>query len=398
MEYDVSYLLRNTGRGNRQDWLSSMKFISLGLVSSIIDDVTVNVTKVVRTTSVPVTLTVPLVDFGSTLYEKRVSPVVGDLVLLLFLDKSDPAMFDDAVERLTATNDWTVFNGNATGYNHYSAIGILMRPFRGVSSTVDTHTQDASGAQYWSIKSNETFQALMQQAVSLVFDASPNSDGTFSQKVVNLLFGQNSPFTLNHWASVTRLYGFNILPDNTLMTVSAPVTEMYSRMAPISRNIQSNLTEVYGLEFSPEGNFSATAFNEVVATIQKTYHGKVTLDYDIRGSLSMTFGIGNAQDGNTTEARNAPVTLTFGAQAPLSLTSKAAFTAQFAGAVSLTTTTTDLVELGNSIDTLGAIVSDLVNDLINTAPMIVSGGSGSPNPVFITALNTWLTKWQTVFK
>lgn len=396
---DALDLIKNNAQTNQRDWIKETSFISYGIVTDIVSDGIVTITGIVRNGTAVKTLTVPIITFSSRLAEDSAAPQEGDLVLLLFLDKTDTGMFDNAKARFAATGDWSIFNRYTTGYDKFSAVGILMQPFKGVSSTVHRHTTGPDGVASYMFKTNATYQGVFRREFNLMFDALPGDSG-FVDRLCRVTFGQHSPFIEDHWAAVTRMYGFSIMPDETLAAVVAPVKEYYSQYATLERNMQADVTENYGLAFSPAGDLDATSYTELVATVLKRYHGKVTLNLDYRGPTNISFGIGNAETGSPTADRNSPVTAQFGSLASLTITSKSFFSATFQGAITLKTTTNNLIKIANSVNSLGVLIDTLVNAL-NTGPLIlVTGAAGGPspvNPAVTAALNAFKTQWDLVF-
>lgn len=396
---DPLTLLKNDADTNARDWVRETAFISYGVVTDVVADGIVTVTGIVRNGTAVKTLTVPLINISSRLMEESAAPVENDLVLLLFLDKTDTKMFDNAKARFDATGDLSIFNRFTTGYNKFSAVGILMQPFKGVSATVHRHAVGPDGIVNYTFKTNSTYQGVFRREFNLMFDALPGDSG-FVDRLCKVTFGQNSPFLEDHWAAVTKQFGFVILPDFTLAAATAPVKEYYSEYSPITRNMQGAVDEQYGLAFDPPGDFEATDFTELVTTVLKRYHGKVTLNLDYRGPVNVKYGIGNAETGSPTEPRNSPVTWQFGAQASLTITSESFFSATFAGAITLQTTTADLIRIANSANSLGVLIGNLVGAL-KTAPLIAAtGAAGGPspaNPAWIAALDAFKAQWDAVF-
>jgi hypothetical protein len=356
-------LVKNSEQTNSRDWLRETALISYGVVTDIVQDGIVTVTQVVRDSVSLKTLTVPLMNFSSAKAEEVVEAEEGDLVLLLFLDKTAPSMFDSPQDRLKAqeeigaVQDWTVFNRWGVGYNKFSAVGILMQPFKGLAATVTRHGKDpATGEPIMSFRTKANYQAIFRREFSMLFDALPGDSG-FVDRLCEVTFGQHSPFTANHWAAVNKMYGLSVLPDGSLEVVVAPVKEVYSIHSPITK---------------------------IVSGTQDIFIGKGT---DGDGEL----------DGTNTPGE---VTITIGTNADVTIVSGSAFSGTFAGPLTFKTTTSDLIKIGNSANSLGPLLDSLVTAL-TTSPLVLitgaSGGSSPMNPAIVTALNNFKTQWDAVF-
>lgn len=310
MSVNTVDLLKNSEQTNSRDWLRETALISYGVVTDVVQDGVVTVTQVVRDSTSLKTLTVPLMSFSSAKAEEGVEAEEGDLVLLLFLDKTAPSMFDSAQERvqqqaaLGAAQDWTVFNRWGVGYNKFSAIGILLQPFKGLASTVTRHAKDpATGEPTLSFRTKANYQAIFRREFKMLFDALPGDSG-FVDRLCEVTFGQHSPFTVNHWAAVVRMYGFSVLPDGSLESVAAPVKEVYSTHSPITKII-SGTQDIFigkgtdgdgvldGSDTHGEVNITIGSDADVTVTTEsklKIISGGVTYLIDTDGSLSVTSG------------------------------------------------------------------------------------------------------------
>jgi hypothetical protein len=328
---DSIEILKNDTKSNARDWFRETSIISYGVVTDIVAEGIVTVTSLVRDGAAIKTMTVPLVATGGALLEEAADPTIGDLVLLLFVDKADPSMFDSASSRFKATGDWSIFNTFASGYNKFSAVGMLIRPFKGVAATMARFSTDDHGNPTYVFKTTATVRKIFRREFNLMFDSLPKSSGVVD-RLVQVTFGKNSPYLVNHWAAVTRMYGFMVLPDTTLAAVSAPVVEKFSQYAPVTREYDGTLAETF------------------------------------KGNVTMTF-----------------------TGATWTITGDHSFSATFQGPITLNTTTADKLTFGNSVGTLGATNDQFWAAVVTFCTSVVSG-AGSPAAVTAaaTALNTAL--------
>jgi hypothetical protein len=378
---DLWELLKNTADSNVRSRLKAAKIISFGVVQDVIDAQTVRVVESVKTGISDNIYTVTLLSLSSTLFESAVLPQPGDLVLLLFLQKYDSGMF----ELHRDVQDAVIKNRSPRGYNAFSGVGILLSPLKGASTTKLLYSGDAVSPDL-SMTTAAVISARFERAAAAVFDSIDENDAP-----VELLFGRHSPFTLEHWAAVRHRHGFAVSPvDNELMETDAPVTKQYSRYAPITRDIQGAQTTGVGLGADKAGNPVETD-----APVTETIHGKAPVTRNIRSPQTITIGIGNDESGSADEQREAPVAITMGEKANVTVASKSGMTAHFDKDIVLESDT-GLIQLGNSVATLGGMIADLLTALAN----LTTEGS----PAAHTA-KTWATanieplklKWNKVF-
>jgi hypothetical protein len=320
-------LLKNNQRTNAQDWLHETPIISYGVITKVVDAQTVEVKEKVQISGVNTeTYTVQLLTFSSMLLEIYAQPQVLDEVLLLFLRRHDPAMFDDPGELEERTGSTVVLNPDATGYTRFSGVGILTKTVKASAALTMSvaGSGDKAGAH---VRSSIGFSAVFARAVSLLFD-DPNAD---AEHIVKTLFGEQSPYNEEHWAKTHRQYGMRELPDGSLAEVDAAVNEEYSVYAPITLDIQGERTTGTGLGTDKDGKFVETE-----APISEMVHGKAPITKDIRSSQTYTIGIGNDETGDASEQRDAPVDVEMGEKADITLASKSGLTAEFEKDIALT--------------------------------------------------------------
>jgi hypothetical protein len=363
--FDPVEMLKNAGRNNTESWLRETSIVSYGVVLEVINDGAVKVEQIVRNSSAKRTLLVPILSVGSSLFEQAAVPSKGDLVLLLFVDLFNRSMFSSPQQREKNTGEFGIQDETATGYNKFSGVGILLAPFTGSAETSARFSRE-SGVPTVTKRSRAKWTKIFRREMTTIFDALPG-DGAFIDRLVRTTFGQHSPHLVEHWAAVTRRYGFAVKEDKSLETVVAPVVEEYSTMAPITKNIQGTQTVTIGKGTSPAG--------------------------DPAGSPVDT---------------TATITVTIGADADATITSESSLTVVFKGmelsstdVISMMAGTAKLIKIGNNISTLGPLISELVA-AINTTPLVlVTGATGSPspvNPAVTTALAAFKTKWEQVFE
>jgi hypothetical protein len=237
-------LLKDNPRTAAQDWVHELPIVSYGLITRVIDAQTVDVKALVQTSADSAEqYTVQLLTPSSMLFETYTQPLSGDTVLLLFLQRYAPGMFDDPGEREERTGSAVITYPDAAGYTRFSGIGILMKTVKASSAlTVSVlGSKDSAGVH---VRSSIDFSAVFSRAVSFLFD-DPHTD---EEHAVKALFGEQSPYDEEHWAKTHRQFGMRENPDGSLAEVDAAVDEEYSRFAPISKTIQGSQTYVIGTD------------------------------------------------------------------------------------------------------------------------------------------------------
>jgi len=349
MDKSAFQLFKNNTRTNANDRIHDMSIIQYGRIIKVIDIQTVIVEAAVQVSLSKEVYTVTLLSFSSALFELNVQPKLGDKVLLLFLQRYDPRMFLQE----------TVYNSNAAGYNMFSGIGILESVVKGFARTV-TRFYEEGGQPVAETRSSAKWRSTFNSELALTF-----CRAVFNSKdeaVISVLFGKGRPFVEQFLSTVTREHGFWYDKDGNLIETNSAVTEKYSEYAPITKDIQG--TQTYKIGTDKEGNATPAAIN-------------VEID------------------------ENADITVN----------SKSAFTATFNKGATLKTDSTELIEISNTVSSLGALVSELIdlttelNDLVTNLDTVGSPGNHTTGPVAkpqLTALNGKLIafkdKWEQVFK
>jgi hypothetical protein len=398
MDKSAFQLFKNTNRTNTNAWLHSVPIIDFGRVIKVIDVQTVVVEAVIQTSLSKETYTVTLLSLSSALLEVSDEPKPGDTVLLLFLRKHHPLMFISEI----------INAPNAAGYNKFSGVGILMSAAKKIAHTIIT-CYDDDGRPVTDVKSDAELYGTFNNLAALTFCRAVFDSG--DEQLVTLLFGQGRPLVEKHLARVERSHGFWNDAGDEWVEMDASVTEEYSVYAPVTKDIQGAQTTVAGLgkENAKEGAKPV----ETDAPVTETIHGKAPVTRDIRSPQNITIGIGNDESGDPEEQRDAPVTVTMGEKADVTMTSKSGMTAKFRKAldllfegamklvskkaVTLKSESSELLEIGNAVATLGAMVDELLQDII-AMKTVGSPGQHVVSVDDIAKFTQLKTKWNQVFK
>jgi hypothetical protein len=429
MDKSAFQLFKNTNRTNTNARLHNVPIIDFGRVIKVIDMQTVIVETIIQASLSKESYTVTLLNLSSALLEVSDEPKPGDTVLLLFLRKHHPLMFISEI----------INDQNASGYNKFSGIGILMSAAKKAAHTIIS-CYDDDDKPVTDITSDAEIYGTFNNLAAIefcraVFDSE-------DERIINIVFGTGRPFVEKHLARMEREHGFWKDPENELVEMDASVTEKYSVYAPITKDIQGAQTTDVGLGADKDGNPVETD-----APITETIHGKAPVTRDIRSPQTVVIGIGNDETGDAEEERDAPVNETYGSKAPITkdirgsqaykvgigkdgdteapvditlgekadvaVTSKSGLTAKFKKAldilfedvmklvskkaVTLKSDSSELLEIGNTIATLGAMVDELLQDLISMKT-VGSPGQHVVSPDDIAKFTQLKTKWGQVFK
>jgi hypothetical protein len=251
----------------------------------------------------------------------------------------------------------------------------LLSPFIDYAVTQFKHVL-LGGIPAVTASTSARIMALFSRAVDISFD---REDGLESPEGISLLFGENSPFTTRHLTKVLKEYGIEKTGDGSLKAVQAPVDETYSVYAPITRSIQGSQAITVGIGEDKDGNPVNTA-----APVDITLGQQADITIVSESGASLSF--------------DKPVSLTLGSDAGLSLTSESGFTASFDTAVNLTTGGALSMEVngdakmffGNSAESLRSLFTGLV-DQIKQLKTFGSPGAHTVDPTSITALEAFVT-------
>jgi hypothetical protein len=429
MDKSAFQLFKNINRTNTNAWLHNTPIVDFGRVIKVVDMQTVIVETIIQSSLSKESYTVTLLNLSSALLEVSDEPRLGDTVLLLFLRKHHPLMFMSEL----------INDQNACGYNKFSGVGILMSAAKKAAHTIISFYDD-DGKPVTDMTSDAeiygTFNNLMTvEFCRAVFDSE-------DEQIINFVFGTGRPLVEKHLARTEREHGFWKDPENVLIEMDASVTEKYSKYAPVTKDIQGAQTTDVGL-----GTDKDDAPVETDAPVLETIHGKAPVTRDIRSPQTITVGIGNAETEDAEEERDAPIKEIYGSKAPITkdirgpqtykvgigkdsdteapvditlgekadvtMTSKSGLTATFKKvfdllvedmmklvskkAVTLKSDSSELLEIGNTIATLGAMVDELLQDLI-AMKTVGSPGQHVVSPDDIAKFTQLKTKWGQVFK
>jgi hypothetical protein len=234
---DYFEIHKDTGLSNDLAWLNSSPFIAHGIVVQVIDIRTVTAVPAVNTNGFSQPVTVTLLCPSSTLLESAVEPQVGDRLLLISLDLKAPGMFD---------GDRPITDRNAASRGIFSCVGVLLSTFKGLATTTVSHDREGDD-DLLKLESAAIISLLLSRALTAAFDSISGNE-----ELVKLAFGKLSPLLTEHRAAVTRRHGFDEDAEGAEITVPAPVTEQYSVEAPITKSVQGAQTITLGLD--AEGN------------------------------------------------------------------------------------------------------------------------------------------------
>jgi hypothetical protein len=255
-----------------------------------------------------------------------------------------------------------------------------------------------------------TFNSLMTiEFCKAVFDSE-------DEQLITVLFGVGRSLVERHFAWIEREHGFWKDPENELIEMDASVTERYSKYAPITKNVQGAQTTSVGLETDKDDNPVETD-----APVVETIHGKAPITYDIRSPQTVIVGIGNDETGDAEEQRDAPVDITLGEKADISLSSKSGMVVHFDKAVQLesddayslkitgkvTVSSEDAIEVvagsgkkikvHNTAESLGQILSDFIQ-AVHDAVTLGSSSTQAMNPATKLALQALKTRIEALME
>ena len=192
MDLSAFELTKHNERTNTISRIHETPIVKYGRIIKVIDIQTVVVEGVVRVSLDREIYTVTLLSLSSALMETNVWPKVGDTVLLLFLQRHDPRMFCDGM----------VENADATGYNHFSGVGILMSTVKDMAST-SIHYRENENGPFIGIKSGALVSGTFTSNVALLFCQAVAESG--DEALISLVFGDKRPLqiTLREESDIT---------------------------------------------------------------------------------------------------------------------------------------------------------------------------------------------------
>jgi len=410
MDISAFQLFKNNNRTNMNARLHATPIVDYGRIIRIIDIQTVVVEKVVNATSLKSYYTVTLLNLSSALFDVNIYPQVGDTVLLLFLRQHDARMFMPGV---------SVKNSNATGYNQFSGVGVLMSAAKSIADTVVRLYKDGEKSVA-AIDSIAEWRGTFNGAMAAVFCRAVFDEE--DEQAITMLFGEGRPLSQKFLDKVTREYGFWEDSDGNPVELDAAVTERYSKYALITRDIQGEQKTDVGLGVDKDANPIETD-----APITEVVHGKSPITRDIRSPQDIIIGIGNDETEDAEENRDAPVAITLGGNANITVSSKSNLTAEFdkkldvlfkdkidvvsKKAVTIKSDSTELIEIRNTVASLGALISEFVDlvmefdeivtnlDTVGSPALHATGPIAKPKLTTLNGkLSAFKSKWGQVFK
>ena len=230
-------LYKNSARDNEAAWLNDTPFISYGIVASVVDINTVVALPLANTDGFGQPVTLTLLHPSSALFESSVRPQEGDRVLMFALDIKAAGMFNSSEP---------VVDKNAVRRGIFSGVGVLLSTFKGLAATTVKHSQEAGGPAA-RLETAAAVAMLFGRTLTAVFDSINGNE-----ELIRLAFGPLSPLLMEHRAATERKHGFDEDADCNEITVPAPVSERYSVKAPITKDIQGPQTVVIGIDAEGE--------------------------------------------------------------------------------------------------------------------------------------------------
>lgn len=213
MDLSAFQLFKHNARTNSIARLHRTPIVDYGRIIKVLDIQTVVVETVVQTTDAKETYTVTLLNLSSALLEINAYPKLGDTVLLLFLRKHDPFMFIKE----------SVINPNATGYNYFSGVGVLMSTVKGFADTV-IRTYEDGDKSVMDINSSTSWRSTFNSDTAITFcRAVMDSE---DEALINILFGEGRPLMAKFLSKVNIEMG-----ENAPLTISSESgkTEKYAK-------------------------------------------------------------------------------------------------------------------------------------------------------------------------
>jgi hypothetical protein len=195
--------------------------------------------------------------------------------------------------------------------------------------------------------------------------------GNDTVNAVDVTFDEFHPCTLDHRVKVTRTYGLKDMGDEGLANTDAPVNEIYSETAPITKDIRGAVSISIGT--GPDGPTDAP----------------VTINLDEKSELVVTSKAGTAIEFGKAVSLTCKDELAVTADKALSFVSKEEVTLKSDGS--------GLLGIGNAVVTLGAMVGELLDD-ISAMKTVGSPAQHTVSPDDIAKFTALKSKWDSVFK
>jgi len=366
-------LLKHTDQSNILKQILDTPIVNYGRIIEVIDTRTVIVEGIVQSSLSKNVYTITLLNFSSALLEISVEPKLGDKVLILFVQQYDPRMFikDEVV------------NANATGYNRYSGVGILMSTVKGAARTL-VRFYKAQEESILAIESSSKINGAFTKEVALRFERLDIED----ELLISLVFGQGRSLATQFHSKLVEEHGFWKDSEDELIELDAAVKKRYSIYAPITRDIQGTQTTDVGLGEDKDGKPVETE-----ADITETIHGKAPVKKIIRSPQHIIIGKGNAETEDEDEQRDASLHIELGEKADITLESLAGIVAKIAKDVKV------LIEKNETVDVVGNYKhTSNDTDIESKKPMGLKGsgtqlGSGNLRKYWQGERRAWLQRF-----
>jgi hypothetical protein len=258
--------IKSSEKEDELDWINDRLFINYGIVRSVVDINTVVAVPLVNVEGFDQPIVLTLLRPSSALFENAVEPQEGDRVLILALDIKARGMFDSS-DPITSPN--------AHRRGLFSGVGLLLATFKGLATTTAMHDREGD-TDILRLESSAVLSALLGRAMTAVFDSVSENE-----ELAKIVFGKLSPLLEVHRAAATREHGFVEDGNGEEITVPAPVTERYSVEAPITRDIQGAQTVTIGVD--KDGNATEAPVNVTIgeeADISINSASGLTLHFD----------------------------------------------------------------------------------------------------------------------
>ena len=340
---------KHSAFSNENERFHNTPIISYGRIIKVIDIHTVVVEAAVKVSLSIETYIVPLLSLSSALAELNVYPEIGDKVLLLFLQRFDPDMF---------TAEEIIENPDATGYNNFSGVGILLTTFKGYADTVMRFLRDDE-TSVAELESNAKWRAVFNSDVGITFCRAVFDSN--DEQIISMLFGEGRPLVQQFLSKVTREYGFWKDQDDNPVELDAAVVERYSQYAPITKDIQGTQNITIGID--DEGN-------DTDADVDITLGASADINIDSESGLAIETGrdIALGSDGDVKVEAGGDVKI------------KADSDVEIKAGV------TGLIGISNQIASLKEIL-DEYNDILSSLDVTATATSlGSPCAVVVGAV------------
>lgn len=260
-DIDALDILKTSEWSNQVEWFRKKKIISFCVITKLIGRNVAVVQEVIRGEMNNEKYAVPIVSVRGFAFEVDIQPQVGDMVVVLFLNKYNRRMFESALKRFADTEQWSLYDPRPHGYDRNSGIGFLLSPARGHSDTVlravrtaTSSTVELSSVADWFVQLRSklsmvvspqvaadiimTFDELAHPIIRVLKNASfdfrqgfdvrvgiDHEDEQMDSAPVSILLGDNSPFSIDSTAPLTLTFKDVIIEATDTLTLKVGTTE-----------------------------------------------------------------------------------------------------------------------------------------------------------------------------